>query len=379
MDPDRSSRYLRHDLIDWLSQDELSQSRVAVVGAGAIGNEVIKNLALLGVGRIDVFDFDTVELHNLTRSIFLREADVGRNKAEAVADRASEVDPGVTLSAIAGDFWNTLDLQDLTTYTGVIGAVDNFEARLKLNQLCQIAQVNLVNTAMDSRWVSVESYPFSLSQAAACYECHLPDSAYARVAERYSCGGLRRRGVTERKIPTTAITASVAGALAVSTALRLGDARKMPARRMFVDTIGGGSRVTELVRREQCPGCEAFEREPRLVNVGNRWTRRATAAERGTAGQVLRLSDALITAYRCANCGEMESADHYINRRAVEFDDSIVLCPGCGKSAIQIEIRHRFRLQELIDRFGERPVPVKYALTEIDGVTVCFNFGEETK
>ena len=89
-----SDRYRRHEQIDWFSQQAVSATRVAVVGAGAIGNEVVKNLVLLGVGGIDLYDFDTVEAHNLTRSVFLRESDIGTGKATAVVQRAAAVDRG---------------------------------------------------------------------------------------------------------------------------------------------------------------------------------------------------------------------------------------------------------------------------------------------
>ncbi|MGB7989115.1 MAG: ThiF family adenylyltransferase, partial [Candidatus Methylophosphatis roskildensis] len=65
-------RYSRHRAIAGFSQERLLAMRVAVFGAGAIGNEVVKNFCLLGIGSIDLYDFDTVELHNLTRSILLR-------------------------------------------------------------------------------------------------------------------------------------------------------------------------------------------------------------------------------------------------------------------------------------------------------------------
>ncbi|MGL6111601.1 MAG: ThiF family adenylyltransferase, partial [Rubrivivax sp.] len=74
-------RYLRQQDVDGLGVDRLQSMHVSVVGAGAVGNEVVKNLVLMGVGAIDVHDFDRVEIHNLTRSIFLREADVGTSKA----------------------------------------------------------------------------------------------------------------------------------------------------------------------------------------------------------------------------------------------------------------------------------------------------------
>ena len=48
-------RYSRLKLIPWWDQDRLENATIMVVGAGAIGNELIKNLALLGIGRILIF------------------------------------------------------------------------------------------------------------------------------------------------------------------------------------------------------------------------------------------------------------------------------------------------------------------------------------
>jgi molybdopterin-synthase adenylyltransferase len=378
-DPRRAQRYRRHDLIDWFSQEQVSAARVAVIGAGAVGNEVVKNLALLGCGTIDVFDFDVVELHNLTRSVLLRESDAGRNKAEAVAERARDLDPHVTVSAVAGDFWDTLSLARLRGYDCAIAAVDNFEARLRLNQLCLIARVNLVNAGLDSRWAAVESFPFAASEEAACYECTLPESAYARVAERYSCGGLRRRAGLERRIPTTAVTASVAGALAASMALRLGGEAPRHAQRRMLDTIGGAGTSVGIGRREDCPGCGAFVRPPRIVRTRNRWSPRRddqSVAGPGIVEQPVRLSDPLITGYECAACGPLEEAARFVNRRAAAFDDGIATCPQCTAPAVRIEIRDAFTVGELTARFAGGPVPAKFALAEINGDAVCFDLEE---
>ena len=101
-------RYNRHNLIDWLSQEGLARTKVAVVGAGAVGNEIIKNLALLGVGEMHIFDLDLIEEHNLTRSVLFRDRDIGRSKAEVAAQRAAELDPNVSAIPFHGDFWNSL-------------------------------------------------------------------------------------------------------------------------------------------------------------------------------------------------------------------------------------------------------------------------------
>src|SRR4026209_2444213 len=84
-------RYERFRLIEWWNQDRLKAASVLVVGAGALGNEVAKNLALLGVGHIWIVDFDRIETTNLTRSALFRGSDVGEWKAQVLATRASEI------------------------------------------------------------------------------------------------------------------------------------------------------------------------------------------------------------------------------------------------------------------------------------------------
>jgi molybdopterin-synthase adenylyltransferase len=376
LDQRRAQRYRRHDLIDWFSQDKVAASRIAVIGAGAVGNEVVKNLALLGCGSIDVFDFDVVEIHNLTRSVLLRESDAGRNKAEAVAARARDIDPHVEVQGIPGDFWDNLSLGRLQEYDCAVSAVDNFDARVKLNQLCLIARVDLVNTGLDSRWAVVESFPFADAGDAACYECTLPESAYARIAERYSCGGLLRRARIERRIPTTAITASVAGALAASAALRLGAEQPQHAQRRLVDTVGGNASTVAIERRSDCPGCTILARGARVIGVRNRWPSPADPAAAAVTGQPLQLSDALVTGYECTNCGPLEQAGNYLNRRAAAFDDSIAVCPNCAAPSVRVEIRDTFTVGELSERFGGRRVPAKFALADINGGAICFDLEE---
>ena len=367
-------RYLRHALAEGLDQSALQAARIAVIGAGAIGNEVVKNLALLGVGTIDVFDFDRVELHNLTRSIFLREADVGRPKASAVASRAAEVDPNVRVRAIEGDVWRTLPLGRLEGYSSAIACVDNFEARMRLSQLCLLAGVDLVNAAIDARYVSVESFPLSAESLPACYECHLPDSAYERVAARYSCGWLPRLLHAERKIATTAITASVAGALAVQAALRIGESSGT-SRRVLLDTRTGNSTVTALGRRVGCAGCSEFTHRPHRVPAGGDWRRTlAAAAPRASA---VRLSDPIIFGYVCATCGETPEVADYVGRRAADFDDRIARCARCGEHAVRVDIRAEATLEALVERFAGSAIPAKFFLVDNDGEVICIDLEEE--
>jgi molybdopterin/thiamine biosynthesis adenylyltransferase len=368
-------RYLRQQGVDGLAVDRLLAMRVAVVGAGAVGNEVVKNLVLMGVGAVDVYDFDHVEIHNLTRSVFLREADVGAGKARAVVDRASELDPNVRLRAVAGDAWRTLRLADVERLDVVICAVDNLEARMRLSQLAMLAGVDLVNAGIDSRYASVEVFPHGSEGPHACFECHLPESAYRKVAERYSCGWLRRSMLAEDKVATTAITASVAGALAVQGALRVGGEAGGGARRTLFDTRTGASTVVALGRNAACPGCASLAPRPRRVAAGGDW-RHALALHAADADAVL-LSDALIFDYTCTACGTTPHAAAYVGRRADEFDDRIMRCAVCGQLAARVDIRSEAAVDDLLQLFGDALPPAKYLLAKVgEPGAVCIDLEE---
>ena len=360
-------RYARHRAIAGFSQEELQASRVAVIGAGAIGNEVVKNLCLLGVGAIDILDFDTVELHNLTRSVLLREADVGRSKAASVARRAARLDPAVAVIGIDGDLWETLTFERLRRYRCVIGALDNFEARLRLNLLCWLAGIDWINAAIDSRYVTVETFPFGSASVGsdpvpvACYECGLPGSVYQKIAERYSCGGLQRAALARRIMPTTAITASIAGAQAVNHALRLPRA----ARRWIFDSHSGLATQANLSRSPACPCCSTH---PPAAAMGRPVAGEATAtaidaAARAAGADTIRLSDGLIWSCECANCGSTDATRAVELQRAAAVSDGITFGLQCRSQAIRVQIRDEFEPGELSARFPpDAAIPARFAI-----------------
>jgi len=106
-----------------------------VVGAGALGNEVIKNLVLMGVGYIYIVDFDTIEVANLSRSVLFRESDAGRRKAEVAAARAKEINPYVHVQYLHGDITHDVGLGVFRRMDVIIGCLDNREARLAVKPL----------------------------------------------------------------------------------------------------------------------------------------------------------------------------------------------------------------------------------------------------
>jgi molybdopterin/thiamine biosynthesis adenylyltransferase len=363
-----TARYNRHNLIDWFSQEGLARAKVAVIGAGAVGNEVIKNLALLGVGEVHIFDCDTIEVHNLTRSVLFREADVGRSKAEVAARRAMEMDPNIKAIPKHGDFWDRLSISELRTFSVLFCCVDNFEARLRCNTLCYLAQVDFINLGIDSRSASVEVFPFGRSQEHGCLECTLPDSVYRRISERYSCGQLRKLSYIEKKVPTTIITSSVAAGFAVSTGLRLGsDGDAVPTNtRLFFDTITSNMTRTSLGRNAQCPCCGRMSGVPILISCKDAVDNIPT--EIGLDATVT-TSEPILVGYRSGSGSEF-----LVFQRASAFDDSFPATVSDDPGSVQLEVRDQFTLTEISTRFAGRRMPCKFAILSAQDKNIVCEF-----
>ena len=126
-------QYSRLRLIPWWDQEKIQKATVMVVGAGALGNELVKNLTLLGIGKIIIIDMDSIENSNLTRSVLFRRSDVGRFKAEVAAERAREINPDVTAIGLMANIIDDVGLGVFRRMDVVLGGLDNREARLSIN------------------------------------------------------------------------------------------------------------------------------------------------------------------------------------------------------------------------------------------------------
>jgi hypothetical protein len=104
IDPfEEDDRFARFRLISWWNQDRLARARIVLIGAGALGNEILKNLALLGIGNVFLADLDVVANSNLSRSVLFREADCGRPKVDVAAERARDIYPQMHIRPFHGN------------------------------------------------------------------------------------------------------------------------------------------------------------------------------------------------------------------------------------------------------------------------------------
>ncbi len=210
------SRYHRQELITWWDQDSLRASRVLIVGAGALGNEVAKNLALVGVGHIEIVDMDSIEHSNLARCVFFRESDEGANKAIILAREISALNNEVNVAAY-GLPVQRLGIGFLRKFDLVIGALDNREARAWVNQACR----KLGKTWIDGAIEGLRGVARVFAPEGACYMCTLGENDFKQMSYRKSCALLAPDEILSGKTPTNATTAAVIAAVQAQEAIKI--------------------------------------------------------------------------------------------------------------------------------------------------------------
>ncbi|WP_435007653.1 HesA/MoeB/ThiF family protein [Tundrisphaera lichenicola] len=360
---DESDRYGRLRLIPWWRQERLAEARVLVVGAGALGNEVLKNLALLGVGTVIVIDLDAVEPSNLSRSVLFRLEDGGRSKAEVAAQRSSEINPEVTFHPIRGDVITDLGLGLFADVDVVIGCLDNREARLWVNRQCWKVGTPWVDSGIQEIQGVVKVF---VPPDSACYECAMTARDYQLLNVRYSCPLLRRDQILEGKVPTAPTIASMMAALEVQEALKILHGMPVAAgSAMVFNGVTNQFYTTQLPRRDDCLSHETYP-EPTSLKLGHKATVAELFAEAGkTLGGSLSLAleRDLVTSIHCPRCETRVE----ILRPRTKVGMSEALCPTCsepGRPEIVSEVLEDSPLARLpLAKVGIPP----YDIVRVDG------------
>lgn len=208
-----------YNLLSWFKKDKVKNARVLVAGAGALGNEVVKNLALFGIGHIYVVDFDRIELSNLTRSVLFREDDAYNHayKAEVVARRAMEINPQIKVTPIVGNLFSEVGFGIYRMVDVVIGCLDSRIARYQLNRLCMRAGKTWIDGSIENLTGALRVFTPGIS----CYECGLSREEFNIIMLRTGCADVVRSQASAGRVATTPISASIIGAMQVQEAMKV--------------------------------------------------------------------------------------------------------------------------------------------------------------
>jgi molybdopterin/thiamine biosynthesis adenylyltransferase/DNA-binding transcriptional regulator YhcF (GntR family) len=323
----RKDRLGTFDFISWWDRKVVEEAKALVVGAGALGNEVIKNLVLMGIGNIYIIDFDTIEAANLSRSPLFRETDSGRQKAEVAAARAKDLNPNVNVQYLHGDVTNQLGLGVIRRMDVIIGCLDNREARLAVNRFAYWMNKPWVDGAIQELLGLVRVF---VPGEGACFECTLTEQARRDLAVRYSCPLLARQNILLGKVPTTPTIASIIGAMQSQEALKI--IHGLPVEAGKVTHFNGMTNqmhTTAYRPREDCESHwiygEISELPARAETMTMQDLLRIARADLGSDA-IIELDQELILSLECDACKTIENVLRPISE--VSFESAH--CPICG-------------------------------------------------
>jgi hypothetical protein len=191
-------RFARFRLINWWDQELLAKARIVVIGAGALGNEIVKNLALLGAGRVFVADGDKIENSNLSRSILFRDQDCGRPKETVAALGAAEIYPGIRVQPFIGNIVHDLGLGIYRWADVILGRLDNREARVAINHAAARAGKIWIDGAIERLDGVARVFDPATGP---CYECTMGENDWRMLEARRSCALLFPRRDGSRQGP----------------------------------------------------------------------------------------------------------------------------------------------------------------------------------
>jgi adenylyltransferase/sulfurtransferase len=251
----RYGRHLTLPEVGEEGQERLKAARVLLVGAGGLGSPAALYLAAAGVGTLGVADFDRVEESNLHRQVLYGEADLGRSKPEAAAERLADLNPHVRTVLHPDRLGVENLLEVLAGYDLAVDGSDNFTTRYLVNDACVLA-------GKPDVWGAISRFEGQLSvfwaERGPCYRCLFPEPPPPGTVL-----GCAEAGVL-------GVLPGIIGTLQASEAIKLilGAGEPLVGRLVLFDALGASFREVRIRKHPDCPICSPRPRLTRLEEVG---------------------------------------------------------------------------------------------------------------
>ncbi|MGR3484521.1 MAG: HesA/MoeB/ThiF family protein [Paracoccaceae bacterium] len=252
VDDDHTMRHARHLVLREIGgpgQARLRAARVLIVGAGGLGNPAALYLAGAGVGTIGIVDDDTVEASNLQRQVAFRDADTGRPKAQALADRLVALDPRATVRAYSRHLDRQVAEGLVGDYDLVLDGTDDFATRQVVNAACVAAGVPLISGAI-AQWDG-QVTAIDPARGTPCLRCLFPAEPAPGLAPDCATGGVAG--------PLPGIIGTIMALEAVK--ILTGAGQPLWGRLLLWDGLGADARTVEAAPDPDCPVCLAHRPE----------------------------------------------------------------------------------------------------------------------
>ncbi len=223
-------------------QEKLRKAKVLVVGAGGLGSPVSTYLAVAGIGKIILADFDSVELSNLNRQFLHHEKDIRREKIKSAEEKLLSLNPEIEIETIrekitdenAGSVVPPCDL--------IIDALDNFDTRHVLNRLAVKRNIPLIHGAVSGYRGQVTTI---IPGKTPCLFCIFPTSFKKEV------------------FPVLGTTPGVIGSIQANEAIKYltGQGELLENRLLLWDGLSCSFSELKVNKSEKCPICGVNKRK----------------------------------------------------------------------------------------------------------------------
>jgi len=322
------NRYDRQERIKGWNQSLLSNARVMIAGAGAIGNELIKNLAMAGIGHMLIVDSDIIEKSNLSRSVLFRDADIQRPKAEVAAARAKEINPDIDVSYIVGNLFFDIGLGFYRHSDLVISGLDSIAARAHVGNACFLTAVPFLDAGM---WSFGGEVRWFIPSQGPCFECTLSREDQKRAYERHSCTSFHQEeSEQEPPLPTTiSTTAIVAGILSQEAIKYLSNWKITPGEAIVYNGMHVSMHNSKFKKKDGCMWHQPYDPIISIHEKSENLTARQLfkmAQKNGHDQAILSLGRDLLIHFYCHHCQKRED----VNKLTGKISASEVQCPVCN-------------------------------------------------
>lgn len=220
-------------------QEKLFNAKVLVVGTGGLGSPILYYLAAAGIGTLGFMDYDTVDITNLQRQILHWERDLGRFKVESAQEKLRAMNSHIKLEGYSLSLNEESARRIFPAYDLVIGAVDNRETRIIINQVCYETGKVWIEGGVSGFFGVVTTF---VPPRGPCYHCLYPDAPTGEKKTPFLLGPL----------------AGVIGLLQAQEALKviLGIGTPLIGKLLLYDALESRFDMVNLQKAPLCPVCK---------------------------------------------------------------------------------------------------------------------------
>jgi adenylyltransferase/sulfurtransferase len=222
-------------------QEKLRKAKVLVAGAGGLGSPISTYLAIAGIGKIILADFDSVELSNLNRQFLHHEKDIGREKLKSAEEKLLSLNPEIKVETIREKITDENVHSVVPPGDVIIYALDNFDTRHVLNRLAVERNIPLIHGAVSGYRGQVTTI---IPGKTPCLCCIFPASFKKEV------------------FPVLGTTPGVIGTIQANEAIKYltGQGKLLENRLLLWDGLSCSFSELKINKTENCPVCGVDKR-----------------------------------------------------------------------------------------------------------------------